>query len=1012
MPDSALSLLPDSGHPSGPRPAGRAVPPADWGSLWRLIVVQTQNAFNDKVAQFTLLGMAKVFLDKVDSERYPHVVSALLVVPLLFFAPVAGWLSDRYRKSQVVLWSSVAQVVLLLLCAGAFAMDWFWTATALFFMLALQAAVLQPAKGGVVKEYVGERYLGLASGWVQMSAILAFVSGQWVGGRIFEYFYEAGRPPDAGMAACWTVLLMAGLSLLMVLFSLQMKETNSHTDEPFRRGMLTEHFHHLGELLRVKKLRLTALGVSYFWFSSVMLTLMLIQLATQIEPNEASQAERSGMLFAFVGAGVAVGCLVTAWLSADKIELGLVPLGGLGMAVGAVATLAVDPAGMPFRFLMFWVGGASAIFLVPLNAWLQDLLEPRVRGRMLSAAGLLDALGMMIAIALQWSWMKMGVPVVWQFALLGVLCLATSVYVLKIIPQNFLRFTVLGLVRVVYRTRSLHAGRLPETGGALLISNHVSYVDALILSATCDREVVFTVYDGFFNNPLLARFMHLFGVVPISEKRAKDAIVTMAEAIKKGHLVCIFPEGQITRTGFMNEVRKGFELIARRAGAPVVPVYMDALWGSIFSFEGGRFFSKWPQKFPVHITAVWGDPMPSDVVSAEGATEAFRQLAQEGLRARPEVKRSLRLAAAEGLCQKPWNLSLADAEGSQDPGRRLSRGTLFAQAMHLARRWEPFTVGRVLVVLPDGGAAVLVLLALKLAGKVPVLLGEALLMDPALPAFLQAEGIGSVVSQAWLRAQHGEAPWPEHFLDLQAEMDELDDLQILGDYAFAALATGSLRRLRVEWQDGQDGLGWISGKRDAGLFLTSLPDEALLAQVEMLRSVDLFRQTDTILSTHPLATTGGQVLLWSCLVRGLPLVLAPPVADRRHGAAWHAEYQPDIIMGNAAAAWAFSVPGSGFRAFLHWTPDGVPLAAATAEALTSATGAIVCEGLTCESSGSLVAVSQPDPPLYTRTAEPQAGQMPGSPGRLLPGLLPEAVPPGWHLEEQGYLRRDIGSATP
>ena len=561
MTDPADFNLPPAGELSGSVAAPRR---PDWASLWRLLVVQTQNAFNDKVAQFTLLGMAKVFLDRAASDRYAHIVSVLLVVPLLFFAPVAGWMSDRYRKSHVVLWSSVAQVILLLLCAGAFALDWFWTATALFFLLALQAAVLQPAKGGIVKEYVGERYLGLASGLVQMSAIMAFVSGQWVGGKIFEHFYETGTPPDGGMAACWTVLVMAVGSLLMVVLSRQMKESNSHTDEPFRRGMMTEHFHHLGELLRVKKLRLTALGVSYFWFSSVMLTLMLIQLATLIEPNEASQAERSGMLFAFVGAGVAAGCLLTAWLSASRIELGLVPLGGLGMAVGAVAVLAVDPAGWWFRGLMFWVGAASAVFLVPLNAYLQDLLEPRVRGRMLSAAGLLDAVAMMIAILFQYLLLKLGVPVVWQFALLGVLCLATSVYVLKIIPQNFLRFTVLGLIRVIYRTRSLHADRVPETGGALLISNHVSYVDALILSATCDREVVFTVYDGFFNNPFLARFMHLFGVVPISEKRAKDAIVTMSEAIKKGSLVCIFPEGQITRTGFMNEVRKGFELIARR----------------------------------------------------------------------------------------------------------------------------------------------------------------------------------------------------------------------------------------------------------------------------------------------------------------------------------------------------------------------------------------------------------------------------------------------------------------
>ncbi|RYD25587.1 MAG: hypothetical protein EOP86_27110, partial [Verrucomicrobiaceae bacterium] len=392
------------------------------------------------------------------------------------------------------------------------------------------------------------------------------------------------------------------------------------------------------------------------------------------------------------------------WVSAHKIELGLVPLGGLGMAVASVATLAVDPAGMAFRWLILTIGASSAVFLVPLNAYLLDQVEPQVRGRMLSAAGLLDSLAMLLSIGVQLLWLKMGISVVWQLVMLGGLCLATSIYVLRIIPQNFLRFTILGLIRVVYRTRSLHARRLPEEGGVLLVCNHLSYVDALILSAACEREVVFTVFEDFFKNPLLSGFMRLFGVVPISSKRAKDAIVTMADALREGKVVCIFPEGQLTRTGFMNEVRKGFELIARRGQAPVLPVYMDALWGSIFSFQGGRFFAKWPQRFPVHVTAVWAAPVPPEEVTAQGVRRIFRQLSREGLEARPEVRRTLRLAAAEALCHHPWRLSLADAN---DPQRKLTRGLVFAQAMHLARRWRPFPVERIAVVLPEGRATAL-----------------------------------------------------------------------------------------------------------------------------------------------------------------------------------------------------------------------------------------------------------------------------------------------------------------
>lgn len=975
----------------------------DWASLWRLLVVQTQNAFHDKVAQFTLLGLAKVLLDRATSDRYAHLVSVLLVVPLLFFAPVAGWLSDRFSKRQVVLWCSVSQVAVLTAIALTFWFGWFWVATGLFFLLALQAAVFQPAKGGIVKEYVGDKYLSIASGWAQMTAIMAFVAGQWVGGRVFEEFYDHGPSTGNGnLAACLTTLILAALAVIPAVLAWQMTPTPSHCGESFRRGMLTEHFHHLAGLLRIRKLRLTALGVSFFWFAATLLTLILIQLATEIEPNEASQAERSGVLLAYVGAGVALGSVLVAWISAHKIELGLVPLGGLGMAAASVATLAVDPSGMAFRWLILVIGASSAVFLVPLNAYLQDQVEPQVRGRMLSAAGLLDSLAMLVSIGVQLLWLRMGVSVVWQLVMLGLLCLATSIYVLRIIPQNFIRFTVLGLIRIVYRTRSLHAKRLPERGGVLLICNHLSYVDALILSAACEREVVFTVFEDFFKNPLLSGFMRMFGVVPISSKRAKDAIVTMADALKEGKVVCIFPEGQLTRTGFMNEVRKGFELIARRGHAPVLPVYLDALWGSIFSFQGGKFFAKRPQRFPVHVTAVWGEPIPAEEVTAQGARQVFRQLSREGLEARPEVHRSLRLAAAEALCHLPWNLSLADAD---DPLRRLNRGLVFAQAMHLARRWDSFPVERMAIVLPEGRATVLALLALKFAGKVPLIIPQAALTHPGLGRLLRRARIQSVVSQAAVRAQFPEAPWPDHFLYFQSEMDELDDLHLLGDCAFATLAPAALRRLRMDWRgEGNDGLGWIGVSENGSLRLTLMTDHEVLRQVEAVRATDLLRESDRLLCGLSPASAGGNTALWSCLLRGIPLIYGAE-GDAGRADRWCAEYHPTLALGGneLADGLAEAGAGAGVRAFLSWNDSGEALPEAASHRLLDATGAVACPGLTDEISGCLLAVSLPDPPLGSRTAEPQRGLQPGSPGRLLPGLDPSVLPAGWEMSENDFV---------
>ncbi len=158
------------------------------------------------------------------------------------------------------------------------------------------------------------------------------------------------------------------------------------------------------------------------------------------------------------------------------------------MAAASAFALVVEPGGGWFRFLMFCIGACSAVYLVPLNAYLQNILEPQVRGRMLSAAGLLDSLAMILSIGVQLLWLKMGVGVGWQIMMMGLLCLVTSIYVLRIIPQNFLRFTILGLMRMFYRIQPVGTRHLPETGGALIISNHVSYADAFLLSAASERE--------------------------------------------------------------------------------------------------------------------------------------------------------------------------------------------------------------------------------------------------------------------------------------------------------------------------------------------------------------------------------------------------------------------------------------------------------------------------------------------------------------------------------------------
>lgn len=987
-----------------PNPAPARFKPA-WGSLWRVVENQAHNALNDKVAQFILLAVAQV---AAVSQYYPQIVAALLVLPQLFFAPFAGWLSDRFSKQRLIVWCSMAQVILLLCISVAFFTQSFWIATLLFFGLAFQAAVFGPAKTGIVKELVGERHLTTASGWMQMTIIMAIAGGQLIGGKAFQYFHDEVFQ-DHWAAAAVPMLILAAVSLLPLVWAFQVKKTPAHCEEKLHRGLFTEHFTHLDDLFRNRRLWLPALGVSFFWLAATMMMLMLIEMAKEVEPNVAARAGLSSEFLGLMALGVGAGSILTSWLSENRIELGLVPLGGVAMAASCILILVVPLGEMLFCTLLTLTGIGSAMFMVPLNAYLMDQVEPQTRGRMLAAAGLLDSLGMMAGILLQLALMKLGIGIKSQFAVLGVLCLVTSAYVLRIIPMNFIRFCVLSLVKIVYRIRVVHHDRIPETGGALLICNHVSYIDALILSAACERPVRFTAFDEFFKNKMLAAAMRMFGVVPISHRRAKDAIVALSDAIKGGDLVCIFPEGQLTRTGMMNEIRKGFELIARRAGAPVIPVYLDDLWGSIFSYERGRFFRKHPHHFPYHVSVLYGDAIPPAEAGAERCRTAFQQLAADGVLRRGEVKRGLALAAAHALCRHPWRTAVAEGDHAQ---RSLRRGELFGRALQLARRWRKIPAERIGVLVPAGIARVTANVGLVLAGKTAVNISPLAAGDPAaLRSLMEAENIRSLVTTGSVRAALPQFPWPDHVLYVESELEEVDELHLLADTGMAWLVPQFALRWFLPRVSGGGG-GFIRTTPE-GLRFTEVSGAQILAQCEMIRGTGALREGDRLLCGAPVSSAAGLVIgLWSALLRGLPHLPIPPVRGSeelravlaRQGAT-RAVGDTDFAIRLAAAQGDHST----LRSFLLCGEN---------PATVTLSGTVVCPCLVNEQAGAVLAVSMPDPPAQTSTAEPQSGMREGSAGRLLPGIVTRSgesltcvlpggqevpLPRSTYIDEEGFV---------
>ncbi|MGJ8656044.1 MAG: MFS transporter [Akkermansiaceae bacterium] len=681
-------------------PEKHRVGAADTRSFWTMVVLAAQNAFNDKAAQ-TMLTVLGVFIanaafrahhagdmsaealstaSSAGSAWVPLAFGALILAPFILLAPIAGWISDRFSKTRVLRAGALMQVCVLALILWAVSIENFYIGITGFGLLALQSTILSPAKKGIVKEMMGSEKLGAASGVLELSSVLAICVGQILSGFWFDSrMAEAGSPWEA---AHFPIMLLLIFSVPAYLASYTMKVYPSPGKRPFKKSIVFEHVGQMKDLLGDSRIRLSALAIAFFWFIGGFINVAAIQVANEItESSKLTSGSSSGMgselayLLAAASGGMILGGSLAAYSSRRSIELGLVPIGGILMVVGSLSLAFVPTDGVWFKFWIGFTGFGASMFLVPLNAYLQDNCDENKRGKVIAGSNLLDCIAGAFALGMFSTLLAVGVSINHQFIIIAVLCLAVTIYATTILPRHFVRFTVLTFMRIFYRQKVLHAERMPDEGGVLIVPNHVTYLDAFILTASSKRPIRFLMYDSYFKKAGLVRFfIKFFDTVPISDKRAKEAIQKAADAVAEGGVVCIFPEGQLTRSGCMNELKRGFEMIARKAKCPVVPVYMDGLWGSIFSFERGKFIFKWPYRLKYGVTVAWGEPMGAREATAVAVREKLSELSAESFSYRDVLQKPMKSACGGRVKVKEGSEELLEkltSEVSQMPEEKV-----------------------------------------------------------------------------------------------------------------------------------------------------------------------------------------------------------------------------------------------------------------------------------------------------------------------------------------------------
>jgi acyl-[acyl-carrier-protein]-phospholipid O-acyltransferase/long-chain-fatty-acid--[acyl-carrier-protein] ligase len=554
------------------------------------------------------------------------------------------------------------------------------------------------------------------------------------------------------------------------------------------------------------------------------------------------------------------------------------------------------------------------------------------------------------------------------------------------------------IARLFYRVRALNAERLPKAGGVLLLANHLSYVDVIALQLACPRRIRFVGHESLAQSNLLFRWVYWFtGTIPISPHNALESTRRIVRELQAGEVVLLFPEGSISRTGVLMELHRGFELMARKAGVPVVPAAVDGLWGSLFSFSGNKYIWKSPRLMPTPVCVAFGEPIVPEQATAATVRQALLDLGAEAFEERPLLRRHLGREVVRQLAKRPNRVEIIDRTAEH---REVKTGQLFAAAAALSRRLrKTVPAHRVGIVLPTGAGGAIANLAVVLAGKVPVNLnftaGAA-----AIEASLRIAEIDTVITADAMRAKLTAFPWPARTLDLRGEIAAAGGKRAMVPWLVAVWL------LPGQWLASLLGLPRTGDREEAALLFTSgsagepkgvvLTHRNLLANCAQISGLSILPDTSTMLACLPLFHSFGfTVMLWYPLLRGCRVVTVPSPLDTRK-----------IIEAIKAERASVLVGAPTFlRPFLKKAEkeelSSLTLVVSGAEKMPREIydgflekfGLEIMQGYGLTETSPVANINQPNPPVTTTTAAQQEGKRLGSVGRMLPGMTARIVDP-------------------
>ncbi|WP_234494268.1 MFS transporter [Vibrio maritimus] len=600
-------------------------------------VTQFFGAFNDNIFKNVLLlfvAFAGPQVLPISSNLFINLAAGLFILPFFLFSASAGVLADKYEKSWFIRKVKLAEIGIMCLGAIGFVTESYGILLLLLFLMGTQSAFFGPVKYALLPQQLKPNELLSGNALVETGTFLAILLGTLGAGII-------ASAEHAKYVAAGSVILFA---IAGYISSRSIPEAPAADPElKFRWQPVKQTKQTLKIAHQDRVVFQSIMAISWFWFlGAAYLTQFPNFTKIHLMGNEAAVS----FLLALFSVGIALGSMLCDKMSKNRIDVGIVPIGSIGITIfGALMAFSVPEALPQFEsfsefisYSALWpvfgyllaLGASGGLFIVPLYALMQQEAKPNERARVIAALNIYNSLFMVGSAVLGIVGLSiLELTIVELFLVLSALNFLMATYLFLQAPIFVVRFLIWILTTIMYRISHKNLHHLPEKGGALIVCNHVSYMDALVMSAASPRLIRFVMEEDYANFKPVRRFLKRAGVIPISAKRKgsiRRAFGEIEQALAEGEIVCIFPEGRLTADGEMNEFMRGIDLVLKRSPVPVIPMALKGLWGSYFSRHKGRACKGFPTRFRAKLELEAGDPVQPENATSQAMFDKVAQL--------------------------------------------------------------------------------------------------------------------------------------------------------------------------------------------------------------------------------------------------------------------------------------------------------------------------------------------------------------------------------------------------